>query len=103
MKTIAIDFETRQSQTGQCLFRSALPGSWAGASRALRSDTIRPRENWFAFTWLHGITARTMCASAGISRRAGGVSATSSMARWCSRTNAGFDAGVMQGCARAYR
>jgi len=86
----------RNPQTGQCLSDRL---AWiVGRARSRAWERyIRPRENWFAFTWLHGITADHVREAPEFPdvRRS---SATSSMARWCSRTMPGRCRPMMQGC-----
>ena len=56
MKTIAIDFETANPKPGNAC---QIGLAWIVGGRVTRVEErfIRPRENWFAFTWVHGITA----------------------------------------------
>src|ERR1700704_4253419 len=56
MKTIAIDFETANPKPGNAC---QIGLAWIVGGRVTRVEEryIRPRDNWFAFTWVHGITA----------------------------------------------
>src|ERR1700738_520067 len=56
MKTIAIDFETANPKPGNAC---QIGLAWITGGRVTRVEErfIRPRDMWFAFTWVHGITA----------------------------------------------
>ena len=101
MKTIAIDFETANPKPGNAC---QIGLAWISGGRVTRVEErfIRPRDDWFAFTWVHGITADHVREApefpAVLAEFHDELDGALVLAH-----NAGFDADVMQGCARVYR
>jgi DNA polymerase-3 subunit epsilon len=101
MRTIALDFETANPAPGNAC---QLGLAWIEDNRVVRVEEryIRPRDMRFTFTWVHGITAddvREAPEFPGVLEEFhDALDGALVLAH-----NAGFDAGVMAGCARAYR
>jgi DNA polymerase III subunit epsilon len=101
VKTIALDFETANPGPGNAC---QLGLAWIEEGRVVRVEErlIRPRDMRFTFTWVHGITAAHVKDAPEfpdvLEEFRGHLSGALVLAH-----NAGFDAGVMRGCARAYR
>jgi DNA polymerase-3 subunit epsilon len=99
-KTIAIDFETANPRPGNAC---ALGLAWIEGGRVMRVEErlIRPREMRFTFTWVHGITAADV-REAPEFPEVFEEFRTEFKGALLLAHNAGFDAGVMRGCARVY-
>ena len=101
MKTIAIDFETANPSPGNAC---QIGLAWIEGMRVVRVEEryIRPREMRFTFSWIHGITADDVREAPEfpdvLAEFEGDLDGALVLAH-----NAGFDAGVMKNCARAYR
>ena len=101
MKTIALDFETACPAPGNAC---QLGLAWIEGKRVTRIEEryIRPRDMRFTFTWIHGITADHVWDKpefpAVLDEFREELDGALVLAH-----NAGFDAGVMRDCARAYR
>jgi len=100
VKTIALDFETANPRPGNAC---QIGLAWIERGRVTRVEDrlIRPREMRFSFSWLHGITAEHVRDAPEfpevLEEFRGELSGALVLAH-----NAGFDAGVMRDCARAY-
>ena len=101
MKTIAIDFETANPRPGNAC---QIGLAWIVEGRVARVEErfIRPRDMWFAFSWVHGITAEQVRDAAEFPEVLAEFYDDLNGALVLAH-NARFDAGVMRGCARAYR
>ena len=101
MQTIAIDFETANPAPGNAC---QIGLAWVAQGRVVRVEEryIRPREMRFTFSWIHGITAEDVREAPEfpevLEEFRGDLEGALVLAH-----NAGFDAGVMRHCARAYR
>ena len=100
MKTIALDFETANPAPGNAC---QLGLAWIEQGRVGRVEErmIRPRDMRFTFTWVHGITAAHVREAPEFPEVLEEFRSELSGALVLAH-NAGFDAGVMRGCARAY-
>ena len=100
MKTIALDFETANPSPGNAC---QIGLAWIAGDKIVRIEErlIRPREMRFAFTWLHGIgedDVRDAPEFPGVlAEFHDELNGALVLAH-----NAGFDAGVMRGCAKVY-
>ena len=100
MKTIALDFETANPAPGNAC---QLGLAWIEGGRVVRIEDrlIRPRDLRFTFTWVHGITADHVADApefpAVLEEFRADLSGALVLAH-----NAGFDSGVMRGCAQVY-
>jgi DNA polymerase-3 subunit epsilon len=100
VKTIALDFETANPRPGNAC---QIGLAWIEGDRVVRVEEryIRPRDMEFTFTWCHGITADHVWDKPEfpevLEEFRGELDGALVLAH-----NAGFDAGVMRGCARAY-
>lgn len=100
MKTIALDFETANPAPGNAC---QLGLAWIEHGRVSRVESrlIRPRDMRFTFSWVHGITADDVKDAPEfpdiLEEFRGDLHGALVLAH-----NAGFDSGVMRGCARAY-
>lgn len=100
MTTIALDFETACPEPGNAC---QLGLAWIEGGRIVRIEEryIRPRDMRFTFTWCHGITAEHVWDKPEfpevLEEFRGELDGALVLAH-----NAGFDAGVMRGCAKAY-
>ncbi len=101
MKTIALDFETACPGPGNAC---QLGLAWIEGDRVTRVEEryIRPRDMRFTFTWCHGITAEHVWDKPEFPEVLDEFRAELNGALVLAH-NAGFDAGVMRGCTRAYR
>lgn len=101
MKIIALDFETANPSPGNAC---QIGLAWIEGLRVTRVEQryIRPREMRFTFTWVHGISAEDVCNAgefpAVLEEFHDELDGALVLAH-----NAGFDAGVMRNCVRAYR
>jgi DNA polymerase-3 subunit epsilon len=100
VKTIALDFETANPRPGNAC---QIGLAWIEGNRITRVETrlIRPRDMWFTFTWVHGITAAHVATAPEFPDVLAEFHDELDGALVLAH-NAGFDAGVMRGCARAY-
>jgi DNA polymerase-3 subunit epsilon len=100
VKTIALDFETANPAPGNAC---QLGLAWIEQGRVTRVEErlIRPRDMRFTFTFIHGITAHDVQDASEfpevLEEFRGELDGALVLAH-----NAGFDAGVMRGCARVY-
>ncbi|MGQ0742490.1 MAG: 3'-5' exonuclease [Alphaproteobacteria bacterium] len=101
MRTIAIDFETANPWPGNAC---AMGLAWIEGGRVTRVEErlIRPREMTFHFTWIHGIGPDDVHGSPEFPEVFAEFR-TELRGALLLAHNAPFDAGVMRGCARAYR
>jgi DNA polymerase-3 subunit epsilon len=101
MKIIAIDFETANPKPGNAC---QIGLAWISGGRVTRVEErfIRPQDMWFAFTWVHGITADDVRGAPEFPAVLAEFQAELDGALVLAH-NAGFDANIMRGCARAYR
>jgi DNA polymerase-3 subunit epsilon len=101
VKTIALDFETANPDPGNAC---QLGLAWIEDGRVVRVEDrlIRPRDMRFTFTWVHGITAAHVKDAPEFPEVLEEFRADLTGALVLAH-NAGFDAGVMRGCTRAYR
>jgi len=100
MKTIAIDFETANPRPGNAC---QIGLAWIEGGRVARVEErfIRPRDMWFTFTWVHGITHDHVRDAPEFPEVLAEFHAELDGALVLAH-NAPFDAGVLRGCARAY-
>ena len=101
MKTIALDFETASPEPGNAC---QIGLAWIEGGRVARVEErlIRPRDMRFTFTWVHGITAEHVWDQPEFPEVLCEFRKDLDGALVLAH-NAGFDAGVFSGCARAYR
>jgi DNA polymerase-3 subunit epsilon len=101
MRIIALDFETANPAPGNAC---QLGLAWIADNRVVRVEEryIRPRDMRFTFTWVHGITAEDVREAPEFPHVLEEFHDELDGALVLAH-NAGFDAGVMTGCARAYR
>lgn len=101
MRIIALDFETANPRPGNAC---QLGLAWIEDMRVTRVESrlIRPRDMQFTFTWVHGIAAHHVESApefpAILAEFHDELDGALVLAH-----NAGFDSGVMQGCAQRYR
>ena len=100
MKTIALDFETACPGPGNAC---QIGLAWIEGERVTRVEErfIRPRDMNFTFTWCHGITADHVWDKPEFPEVLAEFRDELDGALVLAH-NAGFDAGVMRGCADAY-
>ncbi len=100
MKTIALDFETACPGPGNAC---QIGLAWIDGDRVTRVEErfIRPRDMHFTFTWCHGITADHVWDKPEFPEVLDEFRDELEGALVLAH-NAGFDAGVMRGCASAY-
>jgi len=101
MKTIALDFETACPGPGNAC---QIGLAWIDGRRVTRVEErfIRPRDMRFTLTWCHGITADHVWDKPEFPEVLEEFRRDLDGALVLAH-NAGFDAGVMRDCARAYR
>jgi DNA polymerase-3 subunit epsilon len=100
MKTIAIDFETANAAPGNAC---QIGLAWIAGGKVVRVEErlIRPRDMRFTFSWVHGITADDVRDAPEFPDVLAEFHEELHGALMLAH-NAGFDAGVLRGCARAY-
>jgi len=100
MKTIAIDFETANPAPGNAC---QIGLAWIVGNKVVRVEErlIRPRDLNFTFTWVHGITADDVRDVPEFPEVLAEFRDELNGALVLAH-NAGFDAGVMRGCAKVY-
>ena len=101
MKTIALDFETACPGPGNAC---QIGLAWIDGRRVTRVEErfIRPRDMRFTLTWCHGITADHVWDKPEFPEVLKEFHHDLDGALVLAH-NAGFDASVLHGCARAYR
>lgn len=101
MKIIAIDFETANPKPGNAC---QVGLAWIEGDAIVRVEErfIRPRDMVFTFTWCHGITAEDVETAPEFPEVLAEFHHEFEGALMLAH-NAGFDAGVMDGCIRRYR
>jgi len=101
MKTIALDFETACPQPGNAC---QIGLAWIEGMEVTRVEEryIRPRDMNFTFTWCHGISEEHVWDQPEFPEVLDEFRDDLNGALVLAH-NAGFDQGVMRGCARTYR
>lgn len=101
MKTIALDFETACPEPGNAC---QIGLAWIDGLEITRVEEryIRPRDMRFSFTWCHGITEEHVSDKPEFPEVLDEFRDDLNGALVLAH-NAGFDEGVMRGCAKAYR
>src|ERR1700752_2862844 len=99
-KIIALDFETACAAPGNAC---QIGLAWIDGERVTRVEEryIRPRDMHFTFTWCHGITADHVWDKREFPEVLDEFRDDLEGALVLAH-NAGFDAGVMRGCASSY-